>query len=130
MGNNGSLFPDSSQKAALIQLCNQISTLTFFTNITGFNIGKEFEQNGSIKKGAQMLNAVSNSEVPHLTVILGTHTVPVHMPCLEENLVMLLLFMANKDCRNGGTNSWSYVDGKKSKAMRDGLPFDEEDAKL
>ena len=34
-------------------------------------VGKDYEQDGSIKKGAQMLNAVSNSEVPHLTVIVG-----------------------------------------------------------
>ena len=34
-------------------------------------VGKDYEQDGSIKKGAQMLNAVSNSNVPHLTVIVG-----------------------------------------------------------
>ena len=73
LGNNGMLFPDASQKAAhFIQLCNKRNLpLVFLQNITGFMVGKDYEQDGSIKKGAQMLNAVSNSEVPHLTVIVG-----------------------------------------------------------
>ncbi len=73
LGNNGMLFPDASQKAAhFIQLCNKRNLpLVFLQNITGFMVGKDYEQDGSIKKGAQMLNAVSNSNVPHLTVIVG-----------------------------------------------------------
>ena len=73
LGNNGMLFPDASQKAAhFIQLCNKRNIpLVFLQNITGFMVGKDYEQDGSIKKGAQMLNAVSNSNVPHLTVIIG-----------------------------------------------------------
>ena len=73
LGNNGMLFPDASQKAAhFIQLCNKRNLpLIFLQNITGFMVGKDYEQDGSIKKGAQMLNAVSNSNVPHLTVIVG-----------------------------------------------------------
>jgi acetyl-CoA carboxylase carboxyltransferase component len=74
LGNNGVLYPDSAQKGAhFIQLCNQIDVpLIFLQNITGFMVGKDFEQNGIIKKGSQMVNAVSNSTVPHLTVILGS----------------------------------------------------------
>ncbi len=73
LGNNGVLYPDSAQKAAhFIQLCNQRSTpLVFLQNITGYMVGSDFEADGIIKKGSQMINAVSNSEVPHLTVILG-----------------------------------------------------------
>ena len=73
LGNNGVLYPDSAQKAAhFIQLCNQRSTpLVFLQNITGFMVGSDFEADGIIKKGSQMINAVSNSEVPHLTVIVG-----------------------------------------------------------
>ena len=73
LGNNGMLFPDASQKAAhFIQLCNKRNIpLVFLQNITGFMVGKDYEQDGSIKKGAQMLNAVSNSNVPHLTIIIG-----------------------------------------------------------
>jgi len=74
LGNNGVLYPDSAQKGAhFIQLCNQVDTpLIFLQNITGFMVGKDFEQDGIIKKGSQMVNAVSSSTVPHLTVILGS----------------------------------------------------------
>jgi len=74
LGNNGVIYPDSAQKAAhFIQLCNQIDTpLVFLQNITGFMVGKDFEADGIIKKGSQMINAVSNSTVPHMTVILGS----------------------------------------------------------
>ena len=73
LGNNGVIYPDASQKAAhFIQLCNQIDVpLVFLQNITGFMVGKDFEEDGIIKKGSQMINAVTNSTVPHLTVVLG-----------------------------------------------------------
>jgi len=74
LGNNGVIYPDSAQKAAhFIQLCNQIDTpLVFLQNITGFMVGKDFEAAGIVKKGSQMINAVTNSTVPHLTVIIGS----------------------------------------------------------
>ena len=74
LGNNGVIYPDSAQKAAhFIQLCNHIDVpLVFLQNITGFMVGKDFEADGIIKKGSQMLNAVTNSTVPHLTVIVGS----------------------------------------------------------
>ena len=74
LGNNGVLYPDSAQKAAtFIQLCNQIDVpLVFLQNITGYMVGKDYEADGIIKKGAQMINAVANSTVPHLTVIIGS----------------------------------------------------------
>ena len=73
LGNNGAIYPDSSQKAAhFIQLCNQIDTpIIFLQNVTGFLVGKDFESEGIIKKGSQMINAVSNSTVPHITIIIG-----------------------------------------------------------
>ncbi len=74
LGNNGVLYPDSAQKGAhFIQLCNQIDLpLVFLQNITGFMVGRDFEADGIIKKGSQMVNAVANSTVPHLTVIIGS----------------------------------------------------------
>jgi acetyl-CoA carboxylase carboxyltransferase component len=74
LGNNGALYPESAEKAAhFIQLCNQVDVpLVFLQNITGFMVGKDFEADGQIKKGSAMINAVSNSTVPHLTVILGS----------------------------------------------------------
>jgi acetyl-CoA carboxylase carboxyltransferase component len=73
LGNNGVIYPDSAQKAAhFVQLCNQIDVpLLFLQNITGFVVGRDFERDGIIKKGSQMINAVTNSTVPHLTVIIG-----------------------------------------------------------
>ncbi len=74
IGNNGVIYPDSAQKAAhFIQLCNQIDVpLVFLQNITGFMVGKDYESDGIIKKGSQMINAVTNSTVPHLTIIIGS----------------------------------------------------------
>ena len=69
----GVLFSEESQKAAqFIQLANQIDTpLLFLHNTTGYMVGKEYEQGGIIKHGAMMINAVSNSTVPHITVLMG-----------------------------------------------------------
>ena len=67
------LFSEEAQKAAqFIQLANQTDTpLVFLQNTTGYMVGKEYEQGGIIKHGAMMINAVSNSRVPHLTVYIG-----------------------------------------------------------
>ncbi|MBI5947774.1 MAG: acyl-CoA carboxylase subunit beta [Chloroflexi bacterium] len=73
IANNGVLFSEESEKAAqFIQLCNQVDTpILFLQNITGYMVGKEYERGGIVKDGSKMINAVSNSTVPHLTVILG-----------------------------------------------------------
>lgn len=73
LGNNGALFSESSEKAAqFIQLCNQIDVpLVFLHNITGYIVGTDFEQGGITKNGSKMINAVSNSTVPHITIIVG-----------------------------------------------------------
>ena len=73
LGNNGALFSESSEKATqFIQLCNQIDVpLLFLHNITGYIVGGDYEQQGITKNGSKMINAVSNSEVPHITVIIG-----------------------------------------------------------
>jgi acetyl-CoA carboxylase carboxyltransferase component len=69
----GVLFAEESEKAAqFIQLANQSDTpLIFLQNTTGYMVGKEYEQRGIIKAGAQMINAVSNSDVPHFTINMG-----------------------------------------------------------
>jgi acetyl-CoA carboxylase carboxyltransferase component len=69
----GVLFSEEAQKATqFIQLANQADTpLLFLHNTTGYMVGREYEQGGIIKHGAMMINAVSNSTVPHLSVILG-----------------------------------------------------------
>jgi acetyl-CoA carboxylase carboxyltransferase component len=73
LANNGVLFSESSEKGAqFIQLCNQTDTpIVFLQNITGFMVGRRYEEGGIIKDGAKLINAVSNSAVPHLTVMIG-----------------------------------------------------------
>lgn len=67
------LFSAESQKAAqFIQLANQRDIpLLFLHNTTGYMVGKEYEQGGIVKHGSMMINAVSNSKVPHLSVLIG-----------------------------------------------------------
>jgi acetyl-CoA carboxylase carboxyltransferase component len=69
----GILFSEEAEKAAqFIQLANQVDTpLLFIHNTTGFMVGADYEQGGIIKDGAKMINAVSNSRVPHLGIIAG-----------------------------------------------------------
>ncbi len=71
--HRGVLFSEEAHKATqFIQLANQIDVpLVFLQNTTGYMVGKEYEQAGIIKHGAMMINAVSNSSVPHLTVNIG-----------------------------------------------------------
>ena len=73
LANNGILFSEESQKGAqFIQLCNQRDIpLLFVQNITGFMVGTQYEQGGIIKHGSMLINAVSNSTVPHLTLMVG-----------------------------------------------------------
>ncbi len=65
----GILFSEESQKSAqFIQLCNRHDTpILFLQNTTGFMVGTRYEQRGIIKDGAKLINAVSNSTVPHIT---------------------------------------------------------------
>jgi acetyl-CoA carboxylase carboxyltransferase component len=69
----GVLFSPEAQKAGqFIQLANRSHTpLVFLQNTTGYMVGKDYEEGGIIKHGAQMINAVANSTVPHLTVTMG-----------------------------------------------------------
>ena len=69
----GVLFSAESQKAAqFVQLANQRDIpLIFLHNTTGYMVGKEYEQGGIIKHGAQMINAVANSRVPHISLLIG-----------------------------------------------------------
>ena len=73
LGNNGPIYPESAEKAAtFIQLCNKRNIpLIFLQNVTGFLVGKDFERQAIIKKGSQLINSVSNSNVPHITIIVG-----------------------------------------------------------
>jgi acetyl-CoA carboxylase carboxyltransferase component len=73
LGNNGVLMSESSAKGAqFIELCNQQDIpLVFLQNITGFMVGKTYEEEGIIRNGAKLINAVSNSTVPAITIMIG-----------------------------------------------------------
>jgi acyl-CoA carboxylase subunit beta len=73
LANNGVLFSEEAEKAAqFIQLANRSDTpLLFVQNTTGYMVGTAYEQRGIVKDGAKMINAVSNSTVPHLTLMAG-----------------------------------------------------------
>ena len=69
----GVLFSEESQKATqFIQLANRSNTpLLFLHNTTGYMVGKDYEEGGMIKHGSMMINAVSNSTVPHISLLIG-----------------------------------------------------------
>jgi acetyl-CoA carboxylase carboxyltransferase component len=73
VGNNGILFSEEAKKGAqFIQLCNRSNTpLVFLHNITGFMVGSKAERGGIIRNGAKLINAVSNSTVPHFNLMVG-----------------------------------------------------------
>jgi geranyl-CoA carboxylase beta subunit len=73
IGNNGPITPNGASKAAqFIQLCDQSQTpLLFFHNTTGFMVGTESEQQGVIKHGSKLIQAVANARVPKLTIVVG-----------------------------------------------------------
>ncbi len=73
VANNGILFSESARKGAhFIELCNQRKTpLVFLQNITGFMVGKEYENNGIARDGAKLVTAVACSVVPKFTVVIG-----------------------------------------------------------
>ena len=73
VANNGVLFSESAMKAAhFVELCDQRAIpLVFLQNITGFMVGKKYENEGIAKHGAKMVMAVSNARVPKYTVVIG-----------------------------------------------------------
>ncbi len=73
LGNNGILFPESALKATqFIQICDKRKIpLLFLQNITGFIIGRAYEEGGITKNGHKMVNAVATASVPKFTVIVG-----------------------------------------------------------
>jgi acetyl-CoA carboxylase carboxyltransferase component len=73
IANNNVIFTQEANKATqFIQLCNLKNTpLVYLQNITGFMVGKRYEEEGIIKAGSRFINAVSNSGVPAITIMMG-----------------------------------------------------------
>jgi 3-methylcrotonyl-CoA carboxylase beta subunit/propionyl-CoA carboxylase len=74
IANNGILFSESSLKGAhFVELCSSRRIpLVFLQNITGFMVGREYENRGLARDGAKMVMAVANAQVPKFTVIIGS----------------------------------------------------------
>jgi acetyl-CoA carboxylase carboxyltransferase component len=136
LGNNGVLTPESAEKAAhFIQLANQIDVpLLFLQNLTGFVVGKDFEQAGIIKKGSQMINAVTNSTVPHFTVIIGASygAGTYAMSGRAFNNRFTFIWPSAKIAVMGGKQIAGVMSiVRRGQAARKGEPFDEEtDARI
>lgn len=73
IGNNGPITTKGANKAGqFIQLCNQSDIpIIFLQNITGYMVGTDAEQGGMVKHGSKMIQAVANSKVPHITMVVG-----------------------------------------------------------
>ncbi|KAI9307474.1 ClpP/crotonase-like domain-containing protein [Cunninghamella echinulata] len=73
LANNNVIFTQEANKATqFIQLCNMKNTpLIYLQNITGFMVGKRYEEDGIVKAGSRFINAVSNSTVPAITIMMG-----------------------------------------------------------
>ncbi|HEY8155302.1 MAG TPA: carboxyl transferase domain-containing protein [Myxococcota bacterium] len=136
VANNGVLYPESAEKGAhFIQLCNQIDVpLLFVQNITGFMVGRDFERAGIIKKGSQLINAVTNSKVPHFTVIVGNSygagTYAMSGRAFDNRFTFL--WPSAKIAVMGGKQIAGVMSiVRRGQAARKGEPFDEEtDAKI
>ncbi len=73
VANNGILFGESAQKGAhFVELCSQRQIpLVFLQNITGFMVGRKYENGGIARDGAKMVTAVSTTQVPKITMLIG-----------------------------------------------------------
>ena len=130
IGNNGPIYPQSAEKgASFIQLCNKRDIpLIFLHNVTGFLVGKDFERQGIIKKGSQLINAVSNSTVPHITFIVGASygAGTYAMSGKAFNNRFTFLWPTAKIAVMGPEQMAGVMSiVRKAKAKRDGKKFDE-----
>ena len=130
LGNNGPIYPESAEKAAtFIQLCNKRNIpLIFLHNVTGFLVGKDFESQGIIKKGSQLINAVSNSTVPYITFIVGASygAGTYAMSGKAFNNRFTFLWPTAKIAVMGPEQMAGVMSiVRKAKALRDGKDFDE-----
>jgi acetyl-CoA carboxylase carboxyltransferase component len=127
----GILFSEEARKAAqFIQLANRKGIpLLFLHNTTGFMVGREYEQGGIIKDGAKMINAVANSRVPHLGVIVGASYGAANYAMAGRAYAPRLLFAwPNAQVAVMGPQQLAGVLSivSRAAAQRRGTPFDED----
>jgi acetyl-CoA carboxylase carboxyltransferase component len=132
---NGVLFSAEAQKAAqFIQLANRSHTpLLFLHNTTGYMVGQEYEQGGIIKHGAMMINAVSNSTVPHISVLIGNSYGAGHYGMCGRAYDPRFVF-SWPSARSAVMGAQQLADVtylvSKASALARGKPFDEDGAQV
>jgi acetyl-CoA carboxylase carboxyltransferase component len=131
LANNGVLFSESANKATqFIQLCNRENKpLVYLQNITGFMVGKAYEQGGIIKHGSHLINAVSNSDVPTVTINMAASYGAGNYAMNGRSYQPRFLFSyPNSRVSVMGSEQIAGVMEiiQRAKAEREGVPFDEQ----
>ena len=135
LGNNGVIFSESANKAAqFIQLSNQKNIpLLFLQNTTGYMVGKEYEEGGIIKNGAKLINAVSNSTVPSITLMIGSSFGAGNYGMNGRSYDPNFLF-TYPNAKIGGMGSQQLAGVmriiQKASTQAKGIPYNEEQAKM
>jgi acetyl-CoA carboxylase carboxyltransferase component len=131
--SRGVLFNEESQKATqFIQLANRYDTpLLFLHNTTGYMVGREYEQKGMVKHGSMMINAVSNSTVPHISILLGASYGAGHYGMCGRAFEPRFVFSwpsARSSVMGGQQLADVTYNVSRQSALAQGRPFDEEAA--
>ena len=129
--SKGVIFSQEAQKVTqFIQIANQQATpLLFLHNTTGYMVGKKYEEGGIIKHGSMMVNAVSTSTVPHISVLIGASYGAGHYGMCGRAFDPRFLFAwpSSKSAVMGGTQLADVVTSvAKASAAARGLPFDDD----
>lgn len=132
LGNNGVLFSESSLKGAhFVELCClRKIPLIFLQNITGFIVGKQYEQGGIARDGAKFVHAVANAQVPKFTIIVGaSHGAGNYAMCGRgyEPRVLWMWPMAKISVMGGEQAAGVLADVNVAKAARKGIELSQED---
>lgn len=133
VANNGILFGESAQKGAhFVQMCSKRQIpLVFLQNITGFMVGKEYENRGIARDGSKMVNAVACAAVPKMTVILGgSHGAGTYAMCGRAYNPRFMFAWPNaKVSVMGGAQAASVLATVKQEQLRrEGKPLMDESA--
>lgn len=129
--SKGVIFSQEAQKVTqFIQLANRQATpLLFLHNTTGYMVGKKYEEGGIIKHGSAMVNAVSTSTVPHISVLIGASYGAGHYGMCGRAFDPRFLFAwpSSKSAVMGGAQLADVVTSvAKASAASRGLPFDDD----
>lgn len=135
LANNGVLFSDASNKGAhFIQICNKRNIpIIFMHNITGFMVGRHYEEEGMIKNGSKLINAISNSGVPHISLIMSaSYGAGNYGMCGRAYRPRFLFTWPTAKCAiMGGQQLAGVMDIlQRQSAQRTGRAYDEERAEM